>query len=416
MKKLILGSIIILLFAACSTVPEPTPQPAPVIATVASAPTDSASPAPAAEEEPPAEAPTSVTDFPEATEYIWALTASGFDQPLDIQNAGDGSGRLFVVERSGRIRVLEHNLLLDEPFLDISKKVKTAGSEQGLLGLAFHPRYMENGLFFINYIDVNGNTVIARYQVSENANQADHKSEAVLLHIEQPYGNHNGGGIAFGPDGFLYIGLGDGGSSGDPEENGQSLNTFLGKILRIDVDGGETYVVPADNPFVDGTYPEIWVYGLRNPWRFSFDSLTGDLYIADVGQNEWEEINYWPAGAAGGANFGWDFLEGTHVYDGTPPADFDPVPPVAEYSHDEGCSVTGGNVYRGDEFPEWQGIYFYGDFCSGIVWGLLQVDGEWRSEPIFYTGALLASFGESEDGKLYYADYNTESIYRLMRK
>ncbi|MBT3338747.1 MAG: glucose dehydrogenase [Anaerolineae bacterium] len=416
MKKLILGLILLLGLTACSTAPAPTPQPAPVIATAAPAPTDAATPAPIAEENAP-EAPAAVTDFPDPMQYMWTLAVSGFDQPLDIQNAGDGSGRLFVVERGGRIRVVENNLLLDEPFLDISKKVRTGGSEQGLLGLAFHPHYLQNGIFFINYTDVNGNTVIARYQVSGNANQADRKSEAVLLHIEQPYGNHNGGGIAFGPDGFLYIGLGDGGSSDDPKGHGQNLNSYLGTLLRIDVDGGESYVVPADNPFLKGEgLPEIWAYGLRNPWRFSFDSLTGDLYIADVGQNEWEEIDFLPAGSAGGANFGWNFMEGTHIFVLEPPESLGVIAPVAEYNHDDGCSVTGGNVYRGNELPEWQGVYFYGDFCSGAIWGLLSVDGTWRSEPLFYTGALLSSFGEGEDSTLYYADYNTEAIYRLIRK
>ncbi len=416
MKKMILGLIVLLLLAACSTVPEPTPLPAPVIATAASSPTDAALPTPETEAIAP-EVPASVTSFPDPMQYMWTLAASGFDQPLDIQNAGDGSERLFVVERSGQIRVIENHLLLDAPFLDISKKVSTGGSEQGLLGLAFHPLYSENGLFFIDYTDVNGNTVIARYHVSKNANQADPKSEAVLLHIEQPYGNHNGGGIAFGPDGFLYIGLGDGGSADDPKGHGQNLNSVLGTLLRIDVDGGETYVIPADNPFLQGEgLPEIWAYGLRNPWRFSFDSLTGDLYIADVGQNEWEEVNFLPAGAAGGANFGWNFMEGTHIFVQEPPASLGVIAPVAEYGHDQGCSITGGNVYRGDDLPEWQGVYFYGDFCTGAVWGLLQVDGVWQSEPVFYTGALLSSFGEGEDGALYYADYNTESIYRLVRK
>ena len=416
MRKLIPATLILFLLAACASVPEPTPQPAPVIATAAPTEADAVSPAAEEDTAQPAEAPVSATAFPDPEQYYWALAVSGLEQPIDIQHAGDGSGRLFIIERAGKIRVVENNLLLSEPFLDVGGKVRTNGSEQGLLGLAFHPNYAKNGLFFVNYTDVNGNTVIARYEVSRNANQADTRSETVLLHIKQPYGNHNGGGLAFGPDGFLYIGLGDGGSSGDPEENGQSLITLLAKILRIDVDGGETYVVPADNPFVDGAFPEIWAYGLRNPWRFSFDALTGDLYIADVGQNEWEEINFLAAGTAGGANFGWDFLEGTHVYDGTPPADFDPVPPVAEYNHDEGCSVTGGYVYRGAEFPEWQGVYLYGDFCSGAVWGLLQVDGAWQSQPLFFTGALLSSFGEGEDGTLYYTDYNTESVYRLSRR
>ena len=412
MKKLLLGLSLALFLAACTNVPEPTPPPAPVIATPAPAEADPVSPAPETDT-----APASATSFPDPANYQWMLSAQGFTQPLDIQNAGDGSNRLFIVERGGTIRIIENGLVLDEPFLDISKKVRTTGSEQGLLGLAFHPNYVENGRFFINYTDVNGNTVVARYQVSGNANQADPKSEAPLLHIAQPYGNHNGGGVAFGPDGFLYIGLGDGGSADDPHGNGQNLNTYLGSILRIDVDGGETYVVPADNPFLKGEgLPEIWAFGLRNPWRFNFDPLTGDLYIADVGQNEWEEIDFLPAGSAGGANFGWNFMEGTHIFVLEPPESVGVIAPVAEYSHDEGCSVTGGNVYRGAEFAEWQGVYFYGDFCGGQIMGLLQVDGAWQSQTLFYTGAMLSSFGTGEDGTLYYADYNTNKLYRLTRR
>lgn len=416
MKRLLLGLFIGLLLTACSSVPEPNPPPAPVIATSAPAEAESISPAPEADAVPDA-VPTSVTGFPDPANYQWTLTAEGFTQPLDIQNAGDGSQRLFIVERGGTIRIIENGLVLAEPFLDISKKVRTNGSEQGLLGLAFHPDYSENGRFFIDYTDVNGNTVVARYQASENANQADPRSETVLLHIAQPYGNHNGGGVAFGPDGFLYIGMGDGGSADDPHGNGQNLDTYLGSILRIDVDGGETYVVPADNPFLKGEgLPEIWAFGLRNPWRFTFDSLTGDMYIADVGQNEWEEIDFLPAGAASGANFGWNFMEGTHVFVLEPPESVGVIAPVAEYSHDDGCSVTGGQVYRGAELPEWQGIYIYGDFCSGQVWGLLQVDGIWQSQSLFFTGAMLSSFGTGEDGALYYADYNTNNVYRLMRR
>ena len=418
MKKLLLGLLVLFIFTACSSVPEPTPPPAPVIATTVPSQADSASPVPETDTAPRAEvALASATDFPDPANYHWVFTAEGFTQPLDIQHAGDGSNRLFIVERAGKIRIIENGLVLDVPFLDVSKKVRTNGSEQGLLGLAFHPSYRENGTFFINYTDVNGNTVVSRYQVSGNANQANPKSEAVLIHIAQPYGNHNGGGIAFGPDEFLYIGLGDGGSADDPKGNGQNLSTHLGSILRVDVDGSETYLVPADNPFLKGEgLPEIWAYGLRNPWRFSFDSLTGDLYIADVGQNQWEEINYLSAGSIGGANFGWNFMEGTHIFVLEPPESLGVIAPVAEYNHDDGCSVTGGQVYRGAALPEWQGIYVYGDFCSGQVWGLLQVDGAWQSQSLFFTGAMLSSFGTGEDGTLYYADYNSNNIYRLARR
>ena len=222
------------------------------------------------------------------------LISSGFSKPVDLAHAGDGSGRLFVVEQSGVVRVLENGILSDVPFLDIQARVGSSASEQGLLGLAFHPNYEENGYFFVNYTDIQGNTVISRFRVSdENPSQADAGSEFRLLSILQPYPNHNGGSVVFGPDQYLYLGLGDGGSGGDPENNGQSLNSLLGKILRIDVDQGDPYAVPSDNPFYSGGgLPEIWTYGLRNPWRIAFDRLTGDLYIGDVGQNEWEEIDF----------------------------------------------------------------------------------------------------------------------------
>lgn len=421
MRKPLLGISLttIVLIAACKPVSEPTPQPAPLIATSAPQQASTASPAPteAAAPEPTA-APNNVTAFPNAEEYSWQVVAKGFNQPLDVQHAGDGSRRLFIVERVGAILIMdEDGFVLPAPFLDISDKVTTKGSEQGLLGLAFHPAYAENGTFFINYTDLNGNTVIARYQVSSDANQADAASESVLFHIEQPYGNHNGGGLDFGPDGFLYIGLGDGGSANDPLGNGQKLDTYLGKLLRVDVDGAETYLVPADNPFLAGEgLPEIWAYGLRNPWRFSFDSLTGDLYIADVGQNIWEEVNFLPAGAKGGANFGWNYREGAHPFAGQPPADLVLIDPVAEYDHEEGCSVTGGAVYRGDALPAWNGVYFYGDYCGGQVWGLLNVNGVWQSELLFYTGATITSFGEGEDGAIYFTDYTTNALFQLTKK
>ena len=421
MKNLLMGLIGILALTACAIVPEPTPQPAPLIATISPAPADTASPDPTVESapttEPAPEIPLSVRTFPDATQVEWKMVASGLDQPLDIQHAGDGSGRVFLVERIGKIFILENGVLSDEPFLDISDRLTDNKSEQGLLGLAFHPNYAENGFFFVNYTDLNGNTIIARYQVSENTDQAKITSESVLLHTAQPYGNHNGGGIAFGPDGFLYIGLGDGGSGDDPHGNGQNLNTYLGKLLRIDVDGGETYVIPSDNPFLQGeALPEIWAYGLRNPWRFSFDSLTGDLYIADVGQNLWEEIDFLPAGTKGGANFGWNYMEGLHPFSGEPSAELSLVAPVAEYEHNLGCSVTGGLVYRGDALPEWQGVYLYGDFCTGRIWGLLQVDGLWKEQVLMETDFLIASFGQDEAGNIYLADFATESVFLLKKR
>lgn len=364
--------------------------------------------------------PQSVTRLPDPAGYIWQTVTSGLNAPVGITSAGDGSGRLFILEQPGVIRILQNDTLAPAPFLDIRDRVGSSGSEQGLLGLAFHPRYTENGYFYINYTDLNGNTVIARFTVSaDNPDRADPNSEARLLAVQQPYPNHNGGMLAFGPDGFLYLGLGDGGSGGDPLGNGQSLNTLLGKILRIDVDGGTPYAIPPNNPFVNeaGKKPEIWAYGLRNPWRFSFDPQTDDLYIGDVGQNLWEEIDYLPAGSPGGANFGWNYFEGLHPYDNrAAPASLSTVQPVAEYGHDQGCSVTGGVVYRGSSLPEWQGVYLYGDYCSGNTWGLLRdVQGSWKNALLFENTGRITSFGQDEQGEVYLVDH-TGNIARLARK
>lgn len=355
---------------------------------------------------------------PDPQGYSWQLVISGLDSPIGLANSADSSGRLFVLEQSGRIRVVREGELLSEPFLDIRDRVGSEANEQGLLGLAFHPRYIENGYFYVNYTDRNGDTIIARFQVTgENRDRADPGSEEPLLYIAQPYSNHNGGAVAFGPDGFLYLGLGDGGSANDPQGNGQSTNTHLGKILRIDVDGGYPYSVPPDNPFVNvGGLPEIWAIGLRNPWRFSFDRLTGDLYIGDVGQNAWEEINYLPLGSPSGANFGWNYREGTHPFQGSPPAGLDLIDPVAEYDHSQGCSVTGGVVYRGEMMPEWQGIYLFGDYCTGFVWGLIAAQpGFWQSQKLFEIDGNITSFGEDESGEIYLLD-RSGGMYRLNRR
>ena len=359
----------------------------------------------------PTAAPTNASALPNPAAYSWQPVIGGLDKPLGLVNAGDGSGRLFIVQQGGLIRILKDGALLPNPFLDLNQKVVCCG-ERGLLGLAFHPNYAQNGYFYVDYTeDVSGGlyTVIARYQVSaDDPDQADPNSELRLLHIQQPYPNHNGGQLQFGPDGYLYIGMGDGGSQGDPNGNGQSLQTLLGKLLRIDVDGGEPYAIPADNPFASGGgLPEIWDYGFRNPWRFSFDRLTGDLYIGDVGQNSWEEIDFLPAGSPGGYNFGWNYYEGTHSYQGTPPSGVNFIMPVAEYGHDQGESVTGGYVYRGANLPEWQGVCLYGDYGSGLVWGLLRMpDGSWQNELLFQTGAQITSFGVDESGEIYLVDYS----------
>jgi glucose/arabinose dehydrogenase len=326
---------------------------------------------------------------------------------VDLQ--ADGSGRLFVIEKVGRIRIIENDQLLETPFLDITDRVGSNGNEQGLLGLAFHPQYQVNGRFFVNYTDTRGDTVIARFQVSSDPNIVDPGSEVPLLGIDQPFPNHNGGVLAFGPDGYLYAGLGDGGSQGDPNGNAQNTQVMLGKILRLDVDSADPYEVPADNPFGN----EIWAYGFRNPWRFSFDKPTGDLYIGDVGQNQWEEIDFLAAGSPGGANFGWDHREGAHNYEGGGPEGM--IDPVAEYSHSEGgCSVTGGYVYRGS-MPEWNGIYLYGDYCTGMIWGLIQSDGGWQTQLLFDVDVTITSFGKDENGEVYLISDNG-GVFRLVRQ
>lgn len=347
------------------------------------------------------------TTFPDPNAYEWQPLVEGLQRPVDLQP--DGSGRLFVIEKAGRIRILENDQLLETPFLDITDRVGSSANEQGFLGLAFHPQYQQNDRFFVNYTNTNGDTVIARFQVSEDRNLADPGSEMKLLGIDQPFANHNGGVLAFGPDGYLYAGLGDGGSQGDPNENAENTDVLLGKILRIDVDSAEPYAVPADNPFGN----EVWAYGLRNPWRFSFDKSTGDLYIADVGASQWEEIDFLPAGSSGGANFGWDHREGAHDFEGGGPEGM--IDPVAEYSHPEGgCSVTGGYVYRGS-MPEWNGIYLYGDYCTGLIWGLLNTDGGWQNQSLFDLDVTITSFGQDESGELYLLS-DTGSIFRLMQK
>ncbi len=354
--------------------------------------------------------PAQVFQFPNADQYQWSLVVSDLTKPVGITHAGDGSGRLFIIEQAGMIRILVNGELSPNPFLDIRQRVGDGGSEQGLLGLAFHPEYPKNGYFFVNYTDERGDTVIARLRVSADPNLGDPNTEEILLTIAQPYGNHNGGHLAFGPDGNLYIGTGDGGSAGDPEGNAQNLNTLLGKMLRLNIDVFP-YTIPGDNPYGD----EIWASGLRNPWRYAFDRLTGDLYIGDVGQNQWEEIHILGAGNPGGMNFGWDFWEGSHPYEGTPPEGVLMDSPIAEYNHSQGCSVTGGVVYRGS-LPEWQGVYLYGDYCSGLIWGLLQdQSGLWQNAQLFNSGTNISSFGEDENGEVYLVHHGGQ-IFQLTNR
>jgi serine protease len=348
--------------------------------------------------------------------------ATGLTNPVGIEHAGDGSGRLFIVQQGGQIRIVSGGNVLSAPFLDISTLV-VSGGEQGLLGLAFHPNYAANGLFYVNYTRAgDGATVIARYQRSaSDPNRADAASASILLTVPQPFANHNGGQLRFGPDGYLYIGLGDGGSANDPGNRAQDLSTLLGKMLRIDVNGGTPYAIPPGNPFAnDGnpnTLAEIWAYGLRNPWRFSFDRQTGDLYIGDVGQDAYEEIDYQPTGTGAGANYGWRVMEGFHCtgLGGGPPCN-DPslALPIAEYTHDLGCSVTGGFRYRGSGYPALAGYYLYGDYCSGRIWGATRSpSGTWSTVQLSAPGFNISTFGEDQAGELYVASYSDGVIYRF---
>lgn len=409
MKRLIL--LLVLFIAACNGQGTLTPPPpsstvdSPSQTPIASTTIPDTPPDPSTETaSPPA---TSATTFPDPNAYTWQMLVTGLQRPLDLQP--DGSGRLFVLEKPGRIRIIENDQLLETPFLDITERVRSTGNEQGLLGLAFHPQYQTNGRFFVNYIDINGDTVIARFQVSSDPNVADPNSEVKLLGVDQPFANHNGGVLTFGPDGYLYAGLGDGGSQGDPNGNAQNTGVLLGKILRLDVDSADPYAVPADNPFGN----EVWDYGFRNPWRFSFDRSTGDLYIGDVGQNQWEEIDFIAAGSPGGANFGWDHREGAHDYEGGGPVGM--IDPVAEYSHPEGgCSVTGGYVYRGS-MSEWNGIYLYGDYCTGMIWGLIRTGDTWQSQLLFDLDVTITSFGQDASGELYLVSDNG-GVFRFVHQ
>jgi glucose/arabinose dehydrogenase len=343
----------------------------------------------------------------------------GLEAPLAITSAGDGSGRIFVVQQGGQVRIVRDGVLAASPFLDIAGRI-TSGGERGLLGLAFHPDYPSDPRLFVNYTDANGDTQVSSFTVDPgHPDAADANSEVKLLHIAQPYANHNGGAVAFGPDGLLYISTGDGGSGGDPQGNGQSLKTLLGKILRIDVshaDANLAYAIPPDNPFV-GTpdaLPEIFLYGLRNPWRMSFDRATGDLWIGDVGQGAWEEVDVARAGSSG-ENFGWNTMEGTHCF--SPPdgcVSTGLTAPVAEYSHQYGCTVIGGGVYRGSAQPALAGGYLFGDYCSGTVWAIDPAGGTLRDPTVVVeSGASLSSFGEDEAGELYATDISGGKLLRV---
>lgn len=364
--------------------------------------------------------------------------ASGLSSPVFL-TAAPGDPRLFILEQDGRIRIVKDGVLLDTPFLDLRSIIRDDGDEQGLLGLAFHPNYSENGRFFVNYTaeEPDSATVVAAYTVSADNPDVASSTGQRLLTIAQENVNHNGGMLAFGPDGYLYVALGDGGDADDDHgpgrpEHGQDTSTLLGSLLRIDVNNGATYSVPADNPFVGGEgADEIWSVGLRNPWRFSFDRQTGDLYVADVGQGCWEEVNVQPAASTGGENYGWNVMEGAHCFGpeldetGCPElSDCDMtglVLPVHEYPHMGGrCSITGGYVYRGGCLPDIQGWYFFGDYCTGDIYKFEYSDGsatnlENLTEDLLPSGARnqLTSFGEDASGELYVL-YRDGTVHRIV--
>ena len=349
------------------------------------------------------------------------LVADGFSRPVALSHAGDGSNRFFVVEQEGRILIIDDGVVLGSAFFDISSLVDSSANEQGLLGLAFHPDFADNGYFFVNYThDPAGSgpdvTRVSRFEVSaEDPNITDTSSETILLQFEQPASNHNGGDLHFGPDGYLYIATGDGGGSRDQFQNAQDLGSLLGKMLRIDVNGGSPYAIPAGNPFVDavGARPEIWAYGLRNPWRFSFDRTNGDLFIGDVGQNEVEEVDFQPASSTGGENYGWSCREGDDAPDFNPCDGSPLMSPILVYDHGEGCSVTGGYRYRGS-IATLAGKYVYGDFCSGRIWFASDSSGTWSAEEWANTNISISAFGEDEEGELYVADLGRGEIYRFV--
>ncbi|NPV08640.1 MAG: hypothetical protein HPY83_11875 [Anaerolineae bacterium] len=373
-------------------------------------------------------------DLPGDPQVQLVLVADGFFDPVNVLNPYDGTGRLFVVERSGTVRIVQDGQILEQPFLDLTSSTLSAFLEQGMYDIEFHPDFANNGLFYVHFAGLlrNGDGMIVEFRVSDaDPDVANMSSARVIMQIEQPWANHNGGELAFGPDGYLYIGSGDGGWAGDPFEAGQDLSTLLGKILRIDVNlegGYRTYDTPEENPFADQirlvelfgipervfadirteAKPEIWAYGLRNSWKSHFDSETGDLYHPDVGQNHWEEINFQPADSPSRENYGWDFLMGSYCY----PIEAESCPavgvlPVAQYSHDLGCAVMGLGVYRGGQIPDLDGVHLVGDWCSGRLWGLGRDEtGEWQFQELLHTGVQFTGGNAAEDGSIYMTTCN----------
>jgi glucose/arabinose dehydrogenase len=413
-----------------STTPPAGPTASPTEAPEVASPPPSPAPTPAPTASPaPTPTPIARPDLDTAKLRLTRF-ATGFQRPVFITTAGDGSGRLYVVEQRGRVFAVSADGKREATaFLDLRDRVSQSGNERGLLGLAFHPGYAENGRLFADYTARNGDIVVAEYRRTGSgtgADRADPGSERVLLRVPHPRSNHNGGMIAFGADGMLYVAVGDGGGAGDPDRAGQNVDSLLAKILRIDVDGSadgaRPYSLPSDNPFVDrvGARPEIWDLGLRNPWRFSFDRVTGALFIGDVGQDAYEEIDVEPAGS-GGKNYGWSVMEGRHCYRPSSGCQQDGLTlPSAEYGHhefgpQESCSVTGGYVYRGWAVPALRGAYVFGDYCSGLVWGIdaaAAVDGSVKPNLLLESGREIVSFGEDDAGELFLVDLGG-SIYRI---
>ncbi len=407
----VLAAAITIVLAACGPTGS-TGAPSPTPGQASKVPTSGPVTTPVAVSSPPVES--SRTPSVNASNVL-----AGLNAPVDVTNAGDGSGRIFVVEQAGRIRIVRDGQLLERPFLDITDRI-ASGGERGLLGLAFHPDYPADPRLFVDYTDRDGNTVVAAFTGSAaDPDVADPASEQVILQVAQPFSNHNGGAVEFGSDGMLYIGLGDGGSGGDPQGNGQNLGVLLAKILRIDVgvpSSSTPYAIPADNPLVGvaGARPEIWLSGLRNPWRFRFDRMTGDLWIGDVGQGAWEEIDVARAGR-GGFDLGWNTMEGFHCYRPADGCDQTGLTlPVAEYGHDQGCAVIGGVVVRDPRQGALDGRYLFGDACSDDLWMLDPTDDQ-RQEPVLLLklGRSLSAIGEGEDGTVYATSLGKGELLRI---
>ena len=416
-KRIIAGllGLVTLLTAACGS--------APAAFTSATAPTSTA--APSATSAPPTSSAPSSTSVPTSTVTQTITSAPATVSTITVRkivdvpealtyatHAGDATV-MYLVAKAGRVLVLENGALRSQPFLDISSRVGSQGNEQGLLSIAFNLGAPDETYVYVNYTDSNGDTVVSRFLYDAQTNTADPSSEQTLLTVDQPYANHNGGQLQFGPDGMLYIGMGDGGSGGDPQNYAQNPNSRLGKMLRINLYPSARLSETSNSELRSTAVftPEIWALGLRNPWRFSFDRQTGDLYIGDVGQNKYEEVDFLPANSASGTNFGWNLYEGFEAYLGGSAAGL--TPPIHAYSHSLGCSVTGGYVYRGPQIPGLNGAYLYGDYCSGTIWSLRRdANGVWQNTMLLQSGLNISSFGEDANGELYVISLGG-SLYRI---